>query len=141
MHAIDAGNVILEIQQNSDTTYRVYDWGRLGLDGKPRTLHLQQSLAALDANTAGSPALVRGGAMLAQCREFTIRRLELRAGMQLALADNQEARILSVIRGELQAGEATLRLGDNILLPYAGGAVFKAKNDVVVLVTDGFSHA
>ena len=44
MHAIDAGNVILEIQQNSDTTYRVYDWGRAGLDGKPRTLHVRESV-------------------------------------------------------------------------------------------------
>ena len=35
IHAIDAGNLILEIQQNSDTTYRVYDWGRLGLNGEP----------------------------------------------------------------------------------------------------------
>ena len=38
IHAIDAGNLILEIQQNSDTTYRVYDWGRLGLNGEPRKL-------------------------------------------------------------------------------------------------------
>ena len=42
IHAIDAGNLILEIQQNSDTTYRVYDWGRAGLDGKPRDLHIQE---------------------------------------------------------------------------------------------------
>jgi mannose-6-phosphate isomerase len=141
MHAIDAGNVILEIQQNSDTTYRVYDWGRLGLDGKPRTLHVPQSLAALEANTAGSPTLVRGGGVLAQCREFTIRRQELQAGMQLALASHQQARILSVIRGELQGGGVTLRLGDNILLPYASGSDFTAKNDAAVLVTDGFSQA
>src|ERR1700677_3146013 len=40
VHAIDAGNLILEIQQNSDTTYRVYDWDRAGLDGKPRPPHL-----------------------------------------------------------------------------------------------------
>jgi len=40
LHAIDAGNLILEIQQNSDTTYRVYDWGRVGLDGTPRQLHI-----------------------------------------------------------------------------------------------------
>ena len=39
IHAIGGGNLILEIQQNSDTTYRVYDWGRKGLDGKKRTSH------------------------------------------------------------------------------------------------------
>ena len=48
VHAIDAGNLILEIQQNSDTTYRVYDWGRVGLDGRPRQLHVEESLRSID---------------------------------------------------------------------------------------------
>ena len=48
VHAIGAGNVIFEIQQNSDTTYRVFDWNRVGLDGKPRELHVEQSLASID---------------------------------------------------------------------------------------------
>lgn len=48
VHAIGDGLVIFEIQQNSDTTYRVFDWNRLGLDGKPRELHLEQSLASID---------------------------------------------------------------------------------------------
>ncbi len=48
VHAIGAGIVIFEIQQNSDTTYRVFDWNRAGLDGKPRDLHLAQSLASID---------------------------------------------------------------------------------------------
>ena len=48
VHAIGAGLVIFEIQQNSDTTYRVFDWNRLGLDGKPRELHVAQSLASID---------------------------------------------------------------------------------------------
>ncbi len=48
VHAIGAGLVIFEIQQNSDTTYRVFDWNRVGLDGKARELHLPQSLASID---------------------------------------------------------------------------------------------
>lgn len=48
VHAIGAGLVIFEIQQNSDTTYRVFDWNRVGLDGKPRELHIDQSLASID---------------------------------------------------------------------------------------------
>lgn len=48
VHAIGAGLVIFEIQQNSDTTYRVFDWNRVGLDGKPRELHVEQSLASID---------------------------------------------------------------------------------------------
>jgi mannose-6-phosphate isomerase len=50
VHAIGAGLVIFEIQQNSDTTYRVFDWNRVGLDGKARELHLAQSLASIDFN-------------------------------------------------------------------------------------------
>jgi mannose-6-phosphate isomerase len=48
VHAIGDGLVIFEIQQNSDTTYRVFDWNRTGLDGKPRELHVDQSLASID---------------------------------------------------------------------------------------------
>jgi mannose-6-phosphate isomerase len=48
VHALGAGLVIFEIQQNSDTTYRVFDWNRAGLDGKPRELHIPQSLASID---------------------------------------------------------------------------------------------
>jgi mannose-6-phosphate isomerase len=57
VHAIGAGLVIFEIQQNSDTTYRVFDWNRVGLDGRPRELHLAQSMASIDF-TDIEPALV-----------------------------------------------------------------------------------
>jgi mannose-6-phosphate isomerase len=59
VHAIGAGLVIFEIQQNSDTTFRVYDWGRLGLDGKPRQLHIAESLASIDFSDV-KPSLVGG---------------------------------------------------------------------------------
>jgi mannose-6-phosphate isomerase len=48
VHAIGAGLVIFEIQQNSDTTFRVYDWDRVGLDGQPRPLHVLESLESID---------------------------------------------------------------------------------------------
>ena len=57
VHAIGAGLVIFEIQQNSDTTYRVFDWNRVGLDGKPRELHVAQSLASIDFGDF-EPALI-----------------------------------------------------------------------------------
>lgn len=44
IHAIGAGIVIYEIQQSSDVTYRLYDWGRVGLDGKPRPLHIEKGV-------------------------------------------------------------------------------------------------
>jgi len=58
VHAIGAGLVIFEIQQNSDTTYRVFDWNRVGLDGQPRELHVAQSLASIDFNDF-EPGLVQ----------------------------------------------------------------------------------
>jgi mannose-6-phosphate isomerase len=136
MHAIDAGNVILEIQQNSDTTYRVYDWGRVGLDGKPRTLHVRESLECLAANTAPTPQIVRDGAgVLAKCREFTIRRVALQPGARLEFPPRQQARILSVVEG----GEGTdLRCGDNVLIPYGSHFSHTATAPVVLLVTEDF---
>ncbi|MGI8965157.1 MAG: class I mannose-6-phosphate isomerase, partial [Limisphaerales bacterium] len=50
VHAIGAGLIIFEIQQNSDTTYRVFDWNRLDTKGKSRELHIEQSLSSIDFN-------------------------------------------------------------------------------------------
>lgn len=48
LHALGAGTVVFEIQENSDTTYRIYDWDRTGFDGQPRELHIEQALQAID---------------------------------------------------------------------------------------------
>ena len=141
MHAIDGGNLILEIQQNSDTTYRVYDWGRVGLDGKPRAMHVEQSMASLEANTAGVPQIVRSNdktVVLAECPEFRITRHRLSAGERLTFPARGSARVLSVVTGSVTAAGMTLRLGDNVLLPHARDHEFAAGTDTVVLVTDKF---
>jgi mannose-6-phosphate isomerase len=142
MHAIDGGNLILEIQQNSDTTYRVYDWGRVGLDGKPRAMHVEQSLASLEANTAAAPALVRSAAktvVLADCREFRIVRHRLSPGETLAFKAGEQAKILSVAAGTVISGGVALGYGDNALLPYAGELIVRAEQAATVLITDNFS--
>lgn len=138
MHAIDAGNLILEIQQNSDTTYRVYDWGRVGLDGKPRQLHVRESLECLAANTAPAPRLRHGPGMLVDSPLFTLRRVDLPAGAMIAFAAREQPRILSVAGGTL-VGEGALRAGDNILLPYGGAFEFRAATPSIVLVTERFA--
>jgi mannose-6-phosphate isomerase len=58
VHALGGGIVLFEIQQNSDTTYRVFDWNRVGLDGKPRQLHVSQSMASIDFDDF-EPDLIR----------------------------------------------------------------------------------
>ncbi len=58
VHSIDAGCLILEIQQSSNTTYRIYDWGRVGNDGKPRAMHVEKALQVIDFEDAADPVCV-----------------------------------------------------------------------------------
>jgi len=144
VHAIDAGCLMLEIQQNSDTTYRVYDWGRVGLDGKPRKLHVEESLRSILFDEP-PPPIVRAAdkpAVIADCAEFRIRRVPLKKGAQLAFIAGEQCRLLSVVRGQLHArgmDVAPFIAGDNALLPYAGAFNFEAAEDSLVLVTENFS--
>lgn len=151
VHAIDAGNLILEIQQNSDTTYRVYDWGRVGLDGQARQLHVPQSLRSIDW-TDFEPVALRAAptsGVIADCAEFRIRRVVLGAGERLHLRSGEQPRLLSVVSGALRAGpEGTgtrspfgqkIGRGDNVLVPYAGAFTFTAEVMTILLVTEDFT--
>lgn len=144
VHAIDGGNLILEIQQNSDTTYRVYDWGRVGLDGKPRQMHIQESLASIAWNDF-EPEPVRGEvkpAIIAEAAEFRIRRVPLGGGESLMLKANEEARILSVVSGEIEETSGTkevLSRGDNVILPFSGAFQFRVRTPAMLLLTEKFT--
>lgn len=142
VHAIDAGNLILEIQQNSDTTYRVYDWGRVGMDGRPRTMHVEQSLRCIAANGAARPEVVRAdgskAGVIAHCEEFRITRQAVSKHDTLAFPVG-EARILSVIDGILEAEGVRLCKGDNAIVPCSAQCRLTAQVDAVVLVTDRFT--
>ncbi|HWA86761.1 MAG TPA: type I phosphomannose isomerase catalytic subunit [Opitutus sp.] len=156
VHAIDAGNLILEIQQNSDTTYRVYDWGRVGLDGQPRRLHIEESLRSIDWNDF-EPAPVRGAptsGVIADCAEFTIRRVVLGAGERMSVAAGEQPRLVSVVSGAVRASAAgstgggskapfgqALAPGENVLLPFAGAFTFSATGTSILLVTENFAGA
>jgi len=143
VHAIDGGNLILEIQQNSDTTYRVYDWGRVGLDGKPRQLHLREALASIRWDQP-EPRPVRAGpapAVLADCAEFRLRRIPLARGARLFFAAGEQPRLLHVVRGRVQTddGPEIVAPGDNVLLPFAEAFEFRATEDALLLVTENFA--
>lgn len=141
VHAIDAGNLILEIQQNSDTTYRVYDWGRTGLDGKPRPLHVAESLKCIQWDDF-EPTPVRGAptsAVIADCDEFRIRRVVLSPGEKLVFNKDEQPRLLSVASGSLECGGRTLGRGDNALLPYAGEFTAVAREPGILLITENFA--
>ncbi|WP_221032303.1 type I phosphomannose isomerase catalytic subunit [Actomonas aquatica] len=144
VHAIDGGNLILEIQQNSDTTYRVYDWGRMGLDGKPRQLHIAESLASIDWDLF-EPEPVRAAredAVIADSQEFRIRRVPLAAGESVSFAAGEQPRLASVVSGVVTVNDAaadTLTKGDNALLPYAGEFKLTATADSLLLITENFA--
>ena len=141
VHAIDAGNLILEIQQNSDTTYRVYDWGRMGLDGKPRAMHVAESLKSIRWDDF-EPSPVRGAptsGTLADCPEFRIRRLVLAPGEAHELPANDQPRIVSVVSGQVDCSGTALVHGDNALLPYAGAFMLSASAPAIVLLTENFT--
>jgi mannose-6-phosphate isomerase len=146
LHAIDAGNLILEIQQNSDTTYRVYDWGRVGLDGKPRQLHVEQSMRSIDFNDF-EPAPMRateGDVALAECSEFRIQKLNRKAGEAFPPLTNLGApRLLHVVVGTVEVageeGSENFVAGDNVLLPACEMCEIKAATDSTLLLTDRFS--
>jgi len=144
MHAIDAGNLILEIQQNSDTTYRVFDWGRVGLDGQPRQLHIAASLASLAANPAGPPQLVptnrEAVQVMAECGEFRLTRHALPPGGTLRFAAGEEPRLVGVTAGRLADAGRALPAGVNLLVPFRGAPTWTAPAGATVLVTDRFAR-
>jgi mannose-6-phosphate isomerase len=111
VHAIDAGLVIVEIQQNSDTTYRVYDWGRVG-----RQLHITESLASIDFNDF-EPSL---SPLPVECEHFRVEKLEV-TGALAGNCDGSSFHVIACIAGNLTVGTEHLRTGDFALLPAALG--------------------
>ena len=117
VHAIGDGLVIFEIQQNSDTTYRVFDWNRVGLDGQPRELHIAQSLASIDFNDF-EPKLV--GSLYNQAPKFQYRHLvqdplfnvqEMKfASAETVRFAGQVLRILAVVAGGVEVTDAVSNL-------------------------------
>jgi mannose-6-phosphate isomerase len=126
VHAIGAGLVIFEIQQNSDTTYRVFDWNRVGLDGKPRKLHVAQSLASIDFNDF-EPALAKGeeavgpnfrSRLLVNHPLFRVEEFKVQATGAIPLRGSL-MQIIGVVAGEVNLSSAGLALhaGEFCLLP------------------------
>src|ERR1041384_7920906 len=133
VHAIDAGIALVEIQQNSDTTYRVYDWGRVGLDRKPRQLHINESLACIDfqdfepkKSVPRVESTVGGGLWrLVECEYFHVHKLEVRNAWT-SRCDGTSFQILACINGSAgivtgDGKEEQLAIGEFLLLPAALG--------------------
>ncbi len=107
VHAIGAGNVILEIQQNSDTTYRVYDWDRKDDAGKARALHVKEALASIQWEDH-EPAFVQPrGERLLVCDYFKITRWWVAPGeVREVVPDARSFRYLFVADGKVKEEES-----------------------------------
>ena len=131
VHALGEGLLVAEIQQSSDTTYRLFDWDRLGPDGKPRQLHVEQALEAIDydrgpvgpqqPHETGRPGISR----LVECEKFILDHWRFDAPQPAG--GDRRCHIISVLGGSLRVerdptGRA-IPPGGTVLLPAGLGQV------------------
>ena len=128
VHALGAGLVIAEIQQSSDTTFRLFDWNRTDSTGQSRPLHLEQSLEVSDyrrgpVNAQPPVATGQGFERLVDCDKFVLRRIT--APLEIAGDDRCHLLTLPAGRASVRAvdGEWSLTAGESLLLPAAIGPV------------------
>ena len=126
VHAIKGGLMILETQQNSDITYRVYDYGRL-TDGKPRQLHVKQSIDVITVPAPSAADSVKSALALPEntmnelisCDYYTVWKLDV-AGV-MSFEQTHPFLIMSVIEGEGSVDGRRICKGDHFILPQSYG--------------------
>ena len=142
VHAIGKGALIAEIQQNSNVTYRVYDYDRRGADGKPRELHVAKALDVAvpeppkyDTQPMGQKENIDGGSrqLLARCPLFTVYHYAVSDTVQLTAGTESFQHIL-VTDGNGTIDGRLLQKGDSFLVP-AGYGNFAVSGQLEMLVT------
>lgn len=128
IHAIGGGILICEIQQNSNCTYRVYDYGRIGADGKPRELHVEKALEVSRLTPSdtedkqGAEEKIPGGSvkLLASCPYFTTRRYKVEGQAHLKIDGSTFAAIV-VTEGQgqvsCQENQVPFTTADSLFVP------------------------
>jgi mannose-6-phosphate isomerase len=146
VHAIGDGCLIYEVQQNSNTTYRLYDWNRVGADGKPRPLHIEESFKTIDWKNGKDNAHMRECAhaeiadykSLVSCPFFQVGKLAL-AGSTSVVHDGTTFTSLFVENGNvsIEAGGETVQLfkGMSCLIPAAAKKITLSGNASLVVTT------
>lgn len=126
VHAIGAGLLVAEIQQMSNNTFRLSDWGRVGADGKPRPLHIEQGIQAIDYATGpveptqGQPTDMPNVTRLVACDQFVLDRWQVSGGAHIDVENR--CLILTVVEGGLAVvGDlmTPLKRGQTLLIPAA----------------------
>ncbi|MGO9111256.1 MAG: type I phosphomannose isomerase catalytic subunit [Thermoguttaceae bacterium] len=131
VHALGAGLVVAEVQQSSDTTFRLYDWNRVGPDGKPRRLHVEQGLAVVDYQRGPvdpvkpQPTDRPGVSRLVACEKFIMDRWDF--DQPQVIGGDDRFHIVCVLQGavsiEGDPQSAPLLTGGTALLPAGLGSV------------------
>ena len=137
VHALGHGLLVAEIQQSSDTTYRLYDWNRVGPDGKARPLHVQKGLQVVDFERGPvgpqrpEPTERPGVSRLVACDKFVLDRWDF--DHPKIAGDDQRCHILCVLEGAVRIE------GDPVAFPLARGgtALLPASLGAVQLVPQG----
>lgn len=131
VHAIMEGTLLYEVQETSDITLRLYDWGRVGMDGKPRDLHVAESLEVIDPRyhtchkvpglRVDEPAPGVERVLRAVCRYFALEELTLTAGARATVATADSFQVLTCVGGQgavaTREYERPLELGETLLVP------------------------
>lgn len=130
VHAVGGGVLMAEVQQSSDATFRLFDWNRLGDDGKPRALHLAESLASIDWEkgpvhpvrpTALETADGNRAENLVRCRYFVLDRYQLQSTMPVPHAGQMSIWMIISGSAELYAEDRSYarhcQRGETVLLP------------------------
>ncbi|MBY8912866.1 mannose-6-phosphate isomerase, class I [Bacillus sp. YC2] len=144
VHAIGKGILVLETQQNSDTTYRLYDYERKDADGKQRELHLEKSIEVIDVPSAPDRQTVQYEqtddlltAALVECPYFSVRKWDLSGSA--SVKQQKPFLLVSVIKGEgtIFTGEHEnhFKKGDHMLLP-CGIEQFKLSGHAKCIVSN-----
>lgn len=132
LHAIGAGFLIHEIQQNSDTTYRVFDWNRTDSEGNPRDLHVDESLACIDFNDFEPEMDTPQGETLATCPYFKTTRHTLAPGEAITNASADRFSLITVVSGKLDSLHGA---GRTLLLPVGCNPLTATEDTTVLRIT------
>jgi len=114
-HAVGAGAILVEIQQNSDTTYRVFDWKRVDDKGKPRELQVDQALQCIDFNDVEPKLIEPKGELLVRHELFEIQKWDLDTSREIT--PRGQFAIVYCISGKLQCADVDLAPGGFFLVP------------------------
>lgn len=143
VHAIGKGTLVAEIQQNSNTTYRVYDYGRLGADGKPRELHINKAVDVskteppkYDIKPMGEPEKFNDytKTLLTKCDLFTVNHYELNGKVTLE-ADEKSFNHVLVVDGAGTINGVDFKKGDSFYIP-ANYGKYEINGKCEIIVTN-----